>query len=248
MLDNLIENNKIKNSLYRLPVSHTCDNTLELPNYIESLIFGTDSPWYQQAGVEINTTITCSLKRHSWEQLTGDQQKDICEKLKKNLEDRLNIAIQNAESYELDFIEYPQNGEEPKPVMTIPSVVARNPQPDSDIENETSFRRSCSDVVRDSSEVAAIPLDDPEHVNRDDWDDDSPKNGHHTRMANPPTVVQNLLRREEPEQGTCRPQAEKSQFINISGSSQPDLTQPEFDANCDPWGTEDLDQLLEQFK
>eukprot|EP01010_Urceolus_cornutus_P002420 NODE_30_length_3033_cov_260.696716_g26_i0.p1 GENE.NODE_30_length_3033_cov_260.696716_g26_i0~~NODE_30_length_3033_cov_260.696716_g26_i0.p1 ORF type:complete len:901 (+),score=200.60 NODE_30_length_3033_cov_260.696716_g26_i0:163-2865(+) len=91
----------------RLPQSHTCDNTLELPNYCEALLFGSASEWFQ---AEANCDdpkrciITHTIRENVMNGWTANQTEALRKRLGDHIYTKLVIAVTHANSYDLDEI------------------------------------------------------------------------------------------------------------------------------------------------
>ncbi|KAJ9472127.1 E3 ubiquitin-protein ligase RSP5 [Diplonema papillatum] len=129
-------------SLLRLPVSHTCDNVLELPNYMEALMFGSTSPWYDRKGAKLNSAVTVYDKKACWSVLTEEEKVATCERLRDVLRDRFTAAILNSASYELDYNELDGG------------AAAASGDPERTDDEESSSHRSDPPTGSESSEVA----------------------------------------------------------------------------------------------
>eukprot|EP01065_Artemidia_motanka_P046579 TRINITY_DN7096_c0_g1_i1.p1 TRINITY_DN7096_c0_g1~~TRINITY_DN7096_c0_g1_i1.p1 ORF type:complete len:872 (+),score=170.73 TRINITY_DN7096_c0_g1_i1:62-2677(+) len=91
--------------LQRLPVAHTCDNSLEIPNYAEALLFCQDSEWYKLAERPTTTPITNEDRARAWQQIQ-DTRPDLLSELKKQIAIRLRsklvTAVCSTDRYDLD--------------------------------------------------------------------------------------------------------------------------------------------------
>jgi hypothetical protein len=92
----------------RLPQAHTCNNTLELPNYCEGLLFSTTSWWYrnekwQTEAADLDRTFVGSGdKEVLWSILPEDEKEKVLQELRARFRQKLVLAIENANGYDLD--------------------------------------------------------------------------------------------------------------------------------------------------
>ena len=94
----------------RLPQAHTCNNTLELPNYCEGLLFSTTSWWYrnekwQTEAADLDRTFVGSGdKEVLWSILPEDEKEKVLQELRARFRQKLVLAIENANGYDLDEV------------------------------------------------------------------------------------------------------------------------------------------------
>eukprot|EP00658_Telonema_sp_P-2_P009382 TRINITY_DN13515_c0_g1_i3.p1 TRINITY_DN13515_c0_g1~~TRINITY_DN13515_c0_g1_i3.p1 ORF type:complete len:373 (+),score=68.64 TRINITY_DN13515_c0_g1_i3:252-1370(+) len=88
--------------LPRLPSSHSCDNVLELPNYLEGLLFGTKSPFYAAAGKKVGSMVMDSHKEGGWFMISEETRQSMIADTKHHLSEKLWAAVLQSDTYELD--------------------------------------------------------------------------------------------------------------------------------------------------
>eukprot|EP01012_Entosiphon_sulcatum_P050433 TRINITY_DN6926_c0_g1_i1.p1 TRINITY_DN6926_c0_g1~~TRINITY_DN6926_c0_g1_i1.p1 ORF type:complete len:1029 (+),score=186.32 TRINITY_DN6926_c0_g1_i1:171-3257(+) len=95
----------------RLPQSHTCDNTLELPNYCEAMLFGSESTWYKKKCAALpygeapdpsRTFITETDREMAASLLSDAQTAKLRADLAEKIYAKLLLAVTNTASYDLD--------------------------------------------------------------------------------------------------------------------------------------------------
>eukprot|EP01059_Diplonema_ambulator_P005080 TRINITY_DN14800_c0_g1_i3.p1 TRINITY_DN14800_c0_g1~~TRINITY_DN14800_c0_g1_i3.p1 ORF type:complete len:918 (+),score=143.44 TRINITY_DN14800_c0_g1_i3:62-2815(+) len=205
--------------LSRLPASHTCDNTLEIPNYMESLIFKPGSVWYAKAGVEVGDTVTFQMKAGCWAVLGEDDKRALKAELESVLVDRLSVAVLNSASYELDFIEHEHHDavpQAPPPPPPPPPLPLRNPDPPkASFQSTTTSRTSLTTPLQDPVQPLLSP---PRYPMLD---------------TQPPTALEG---------------SKKKLFIDITKTEAVEGVKNTAVDCGDPWDTEDLDVLLKKLQ
>ena len=92
--------------LHRLPSAHTCDNTLDVPNYAEAVLFRSTSPWFDLPGSPpVSGTIANSHRETAWDQLcqaSPDTIEAMRTEIRTIIRNKLLHAICNADTYDLD--------------------------------------------------------------------------------------------------------------------------------------------------
>eukprot|EP01062_Namystynia_karyoxenos_P062530 TRINITY_DN55428_c0_g1_i1.p1 TRINITY_DN55428_c0_g1~~TRINITY_DN55428_c0_g1_i1.p1 ORF type:complete len:897 (+),score=278.20 TRINITY_DN55428_c0_g1_i1:81-2771(+) len=88
--------------LERLPVAHTCDNSLELPNYAEGLLFRPGGEWCTAAGKEPGYIITTEDRESAWQQLPADAPARLRKQMAALIRQKLITAICSTDRYDLD--------------------------------------------------------------------------------------------------------------------------------------------------
>ena len=89
-------------ALARLPSSHSCDNVLEMPNYLECLLFGSKSPFYAAAKKPVTSVILDDAKEKAWQLLDERERSDLAEKTISIMRSKLVAAVEMSGTYELD--------------------------------------------------------------------------------------------------------------------------------------------------
>eukprot|EP00754_Rhynchopus_humris_P013704 Rhum_TRINITY_DN14342_c13_g1::Rhum_TRINITY_DN14342_c13_g1_i1::g.81214::m.81214 len=69
----------------RLPTSHTCDNTLTLPNYAEAVLFAPASPWYALASKQPGCCITKADREGAWSLIAGSGPPDVVGEMRERI-------------------------------------------------------------------------------------------------------------------------------------------------------------------
>jgi hypothetical protein len=89
-------------ALARLPSSHSCDNVLEMPDYLECLLFGSQSPFYGLCGKPVNSVILDDAKEKVWGLLSSDQRRMMSARALDIMRTKLVAAVEMSGTYELD--------------------------------------------------------------------------------------------------------------------------------------------------
>eukprot|EP00756_Hemistasia_phaeocysticola_P016645 Hpha_TRINITY_DN15490_c0_g1::TRINITY_DN15490_c0_g1_i1::g.176366::m.176366/K10587/UBE3A, E6AP; ubiquitin-protein ligase E3 A len=90
--------------LERLPVAHTCDNSLQLPNYAAAVLFAPGSPYYNLPGKDEAVEVTDSDIASGWKAV-GDadpaEQRALRARLVHVLRERLRLSVLSTDSIDL---------------------------------------------------------------------------------------------------------------------------------------------------
>uniref|UniRef100_A0A7S1N130 HECT domain-containing protein n=1 Tax=Eutreptiella gymnastica TaxID=73025 RepID=A0A7S1N130_9EUGL len=129
--------------VHRLPQAHTCNNTLEIPNYCEALLFSTTSWWFRNKKWQVEPQNMNHVMVTDWDResilnllpeeersrLQGDLRAWICGKLV--------MAIANANSYDLDEMPATSDFDIPSQPPSVPGLPSL---PSISIHSEASAR------------------------------------------------------------------------------------------------------------
>eukprot|EP01061_Rhynchopus_euleeides_P001461 TRINITY_DN11034_c0_g2_i1.p1 TRINITY_DN11034_c0_g2~~TRINITY_DN11034_c0_g2_i1.p1 ORF type:complete len:784 (+),score=214.76 TRINITY_DN11034_c0_g2_i1:3-2354(+) len=230
-------------SLNRLPVSHTCENTLELPNYIEGLIFGEEDEWYQKAGKEKGASVLQSHRVAAWELLSAPTKQRIITRLRDILCARFITAVENSDSYELDElepVEEPPRREPQRPVWGTPSSMSAS---------TTDTPSQCTHDTTTTNARSRLP--DIRHSTRHDWDDED--DHLNSPQGHPSSKPHSLPNGTKLSTGSTKsesfPKAPTPALVDACSKSDiPSSMEQRPGGEPDPWDTEDLDQLLKNLE
>jgi hypothetical protein len=94
----------------RLPAAHTCTNALQIPNYLEALVFGADD---EACKVTVGWTwkeklcaVTTDIKQTGWSKLSPAIQKRLRLQAVEILLSKITTSAGGTESYDLDENDY----------------------------------------------------------------------------------------------------------------------------------------------
>eukprot|EP01063_Lacrimia_lanifica_P003904 TRINITY_DN12163_c0_g1_i1.p1 TRINITY_DN12163_c0_g1~~TRINITY_DN12163_c0_g1_i1.p1 ORF type:complete len:1206 (+),score=299.41 TRINITY_DN12163_c0_g1_i1:122-3739(+) len=110
----------------RLPSAHTCTSRLDLPNYMECLIFSSGSEWYTETGVRVGSKITNEHRKCAWGHLDEMQQERILQALRARVLDALLCVMYETASYDGEAGET-REGEGAFPIDPMRHSVTINP-------------------------------------------------------------------------------------------------------------------------
>jgi hypothetical protein len=86
----------------RLPSSHTCSNTLEVPNYLECFMFEPAGPAAVRSSLSPQSYVNDELKEDAWSALGDAARTQLRRRAQETLIAKLMLAVGNADTYELD--------------------------------------------------------------------------------------------------------------------------------------------------
>ena len=182
-------------ALARLPSSHTCDNTLELPNYLDALLLGSQSPWAITTKARPTAMIGESEKDKAWRSLSDDERTALIEKTTDILQSKLLTAIQGSNTYELDVVRGRRGSVQP---VASPLSITSNPSPGRSLRHSTSLSRG---------EAAS------DHLTRCTADDESVARAIRQPHSGPPSPDSSTA--EAPDQSLSTTPGEKKPCLHV---------------------------------